>query len=55
VSLEAEVVRQSDAVLILTDHPEFDYQLVVEEADLVVDTRNALRDFSVPRERLIRL
>jgi UDP-N-acetyl-D-glucosamine dehydrogenase len=55
VTLEAGVVRQSDAVLILTDHPEFDYQMVVQEADLVVDTRNALRDFSVPQERVIRL
>jgi len=55
VELEAEVVRQSDAVLILTDHQEFDYQLVVQEADLVVDTRNALRHFTVPQERLIRL
>jgi UDP-N-acetyl-D-glucosamine dehydrogenase len=49
------VVRQSDAVLILTDHREFDYQMVAETADLVVDTRNALRKLSVPKERIIRL
>jgi UDP-N-acetyl-D-glucosamine dehydrogenase len=55
VDLEAEVVRQSDAVLILTDHREFDYQMVAETADLVVDTRNALRKLSVPKKRIIRL
>ncbi len=55
VDLEVEVVRQSDAVLILTDHREFDYQMVVETADLIVDTRNALRNLSVPKERIIRL
>lgn len=55
VNLEAEVVRQSDAVLILTDHQEFDYQMVADTADLVIDTRNALRDLSVPEERVIRL
>ncbi len=55
VDLEVEVVRQSDAVLILTDHQEFDYQMVVKTADLVVDTRNALRNLSVPKERIIRL
>jgi UDP-N-acetyl-D-glucosamine dehydrogenase len=55
VNLEAEVVRQSDAVLILTDHQEFDYQMVANAADLVVDTRNALRNLGVPGERVIRL
>jgi UDP-N-acetyl-D-glucosamine dehydrogenase len=55
VNLEPGVVRQSDAVVILTDHQEFDYQMVVTAADLVVDTRNALRDFSIPKERVIRL
>jgi UDP-N-acetyl-D-glucosamine dehydrogenase len=55
VDLEVEVVRQSDAVLILTDHREFDYQMIVKTADLVVDTRNALRNLSVSKERIIRL
>lgn len=55
VDLEVEIVQRSDAVLILTDHREFDYQMVVTMADLVVDTRNALRNLSVPQERIIRL
>jgi len=39
--LTAEGLTSSDCVLILTDHPEFDYRQIVELAPLVVDTRNA--------------
>ncbi len=39
--LTAEGLTSSDCVLILTDHPEFDYRQIVERAPLVVDTRNA--------------
>lgn len=41
--VNAELVRWSDAVLILTDHRAFDYAMIAREARLVVDTRNALR------------
>lgn len=34
-------LAEQDAVLIVTDHSKFDYDLVVEHAALVVDTRNA--------------
>ena len=39
--LTAEGLTSSDCVLILTDHPEFDYRQIIELAPLVVDTRNA--------------
>jgi len=42
-----------DCVVILTDHREFDYGWVAENAPLVVDTRNALR--GVPGDHIIRL
>ena len=32
-----------DCVVVLTNHPEFDYNNVVRTAKLVVDTRNALQ------------
>jgi UDP-N-acetyl-D-glucosamine dehydrogenase len=34
---------QYDCVIILTDHKSFDYAAMVAEADLIVDTRNAIR------------
>lgn len=42
VPLAAERVRQSDCAVIITNHRDFDYDLLVEHAPLIVDTRNAL-------------
>src|SRR5215469_771972 len=36
-------LRQYDCVLIVTDHSEYDYAKIVDQAQLVVDTRNATR------------
>jgi UDP-N-acetyl-D-glucosamine dehydrogenase len=36
-----ENLGQYDCVLIVTDHTDYDYKKIVEEAKLVVDTRNA--------------
>jgi UDP-N-acetyl-D-glucosamine dehydrogenase len=33
-----------DCVVIVTDHRSFDYKALVAEADLVVDTRNAIKE-----------
>ena len=38
-----------DCVLIVTDHSDYDYARIVQEARLVVDTRNATRGISDPR------
>ena len=34
---------QYDCVVIVTDHKAFDYDAMVAEADLIVDTRNAIK------------
>src|SRR5213592_3858579 len=39
VELNDQRLAAADCVLILTDHPEFDYRRIVELASLVVDTR----------------
>ena len=39
--LTGEALREADCVLILTDHSDVDYAQVVQEARLVIDTRNA--------------
>ena len=36
-------LRQYDCVLIATDHSDYDYRRIVEDSQLVVDTRNATR------------
>jgi len=40
---ELKDLGQYDCVLIVTDHSDYDYRRIVEEAQLVVDTRNATR------------
>ncbi len=38
-----------DCVLIATDHSEYDYEKVVEESRLVVDSRNATKAYDSPK------
>jgi UDP-N-acetyl-D-glucosamine dehydrogenase len=40
---------QYDAVMIVTDHSTYDYRKIVEEAQLVIDTRNATRGIDSPK------
>ena len=43
VDLVRGAIAQYDCVVIVTDHKTFDYAALVAEADLVVDTRNAIK------------
>jgi UDP-N-acetyl-D-glucosamine dehydrogenase len=43
VELTAERLASYDCVLIATDHSKYDYDAIVRDAQLVVDTRNATR------------
>lgn len=42
VTLDAATIRSYDCILIATDHDAFDYELLVAEARLLVDTRGRL-------------
>ncbi len=42
IDLTSETLRNSDCVVIVTDHSGIDYNRVIKHAKLVVDTRNAL-------------
>lgn len=39
VSLTAEALRRYDCVLLATDHDEYDYSMILDNAQLIVDTR----------------
>lgn len=43
VDLTAERLAAADAVIIVTDHSSVDYQFVATHAQLIIDTRNALK------------
>jgi UDP-N-acetyl-D-glucosamine dehydrogenase len=55
VALTDQALAAADCVLILTDHPEFDYRRAAEIAPLVVDTRNATWGIEAPKDRIVRL
>jgi UDP-N-acetyl-D-glucosamine dehydrogenase len=38
--LNSEVLKKFDAVIILTDHSNLDYELIKNNATLIIDTRN---------------
>ncbi len=44
-----EALGQYDCVVIITDHSDYDYQRIVDEAQLVIDTRNATAGIYSPR------
>jgi UDP-N-acetyl-D-glucosamine dehydrogenase len=54
VPLDAALLREMDAVLILTDHGAVDYAQVVRESRLVLDTRNATKGLAPARARVVK-
>jgi UDP-N-acetyl-D-glucosamine dehydrogenase len=47
VPASPETFGHYDCIVIVTDHKDFDYRAMVERADLIVDTRNAIK-FAAP-------
>ena len=52
--LTPAVLRSFDAAIIVTDHSLVDYDLIVRESALVVDTRNALKNVRHGREKIVK-
>jgi UDP-N-acetyl-D-glucosamine dehydrogenase len=42
-------LKQYDCLIIVTDHSSYDYAAIVEEANLVIDTRNATKGIQSPK------
>jgi UDP-N-acetyl-D-glucosamine dehydrogenase len=55
VDLTAAELGKADAVVIVTDHSRIDYQQIVDDALLVIDTRNATARTSRGRARVVSL
>ncbi|HAZ09714.1 MAG TPA: UDP-N-acetyl-D-glucosamine dehydrogenase [Candidatus Omnitrophica bacterium] len=45
VKLTKDIISSSDLVVIITDHTDINYKFVVDNAKLIFDTRNALKEF----------
>lgn len=55
VELEENVFNTADCVVIVTDHSGFDYDWIVKNSKIVVDTRNAARNVKKGREKIVKL
>lgn len=47
-------LKSLDCALIATDHTAFDYAAIVQNAPLIVDTRNATKDVPAGREKIVK-
>ena len=47
--------RQSDCVVIVTDHNSYDFPAILEAVKMIVDTRNALSRVGADRSKVVRL
>ncbi len=52
--LSAAMLKKYDAVLISTDHSCYDYDWIVRNAKLVIDTRNATANVKVGRNKIVK-
>jgi UDP-N-acetyl-D-glucosamine dehydrogenase len=48
-------VRETDAVIIVTNHSEYDYKAIIESAKFVFDSRNATGKLGKNSEKVERL
>ena len=55
VELTAERLQEADCVLIATDHSGLDYDWVVENSKIVVDTRNVTKNVKEYRDRIVKI
>jgi UDP-N-acetyl-D-glucosamine dehydrogenase len=53
VPLSPEVLSGTDAVIIVTDHSDYDFAEIVRHSNLVIDTRNATIGISEGREKIV--
>jgi UDP-N-acetyl-D-glucosamine dehydrogenase len=55
VNLSPEEITKADAVVIVTDHKSIDYQLLMDHAALIVDSRNAMAGLVKTKARVVSL
>jgi UDP-N-acetyl-D-glucosamine dehydrogenase len=55
VDLTPEIIAATDAVVVVTDHKKVDYQLVMDNAALIVDSRNVTRNLVRTKARIVSL
>jgi UDP-N-acetyl-D-glucosamine dehydrogenase len=52
--LNRAVLKEQDCVIVVTDHTSYDWDFIVDNSSLVVDTRNSTRGVTQHRDRIVR-
>jgi len=52
--ITAKMLSSYDAVLISTDHSDYDYQFIVDNSKMVIDTRNATANVKRGKKKIIK-
>ncbi len=55
IPLTVRELQKSTCVIILTDHTQFDYAMIGQYANLIIDTRNAMKHVQAPQARIVKL
>lgn len=55
VNITTDMLTSADCVVILTDHPEFNYQQVIDSGNLIIDTRDATWGLPTDKDQVVRL
>jgi UDP-N-acetyl-D-glucosamine dehydrogenase len=55
VKLSKGILQSSDCVVILADHSTYDYNSIVRNSKLVMDTRNATKNVKAGRDKIVKL
>ncbi|RKZ34042.1 UDP-N-acetyl-D-glucosamine dehydrogenase [bacterium] len=53
--LSEELLKSTDIVILITDHSEYDYEWILENANLIYDTRNGFAGLDDPEGKIARL
>ncbi|TXT34516.1 MAG: wbpA [Chitinophagaceae bacterium] len=54
VELTSENIKGYDLIVLSTDHDNFDYKMIAENAQLIVDTRNAFERHTIKKETIFK-
>jgi UDP-N-acetyl-D-glucosamine dehydrogenase len=52
--LNKDLIKNFDIIVVTTDHSDFDYKMIAENAKVIIDTRNAFKGFK-NRENIVLL
>jgi len=54
IALTKEQLQKYDAVVICTDHDDVNYDFIVENSKLVIDTRNAVKNYPTGSSHVVK-